>query len=101
MSKSVLSKLSLFVLHVGICRSFHNKATTNASALFCVLCENLDEDSFYMLYENDCWAAIPDQYERPMYRMKKNKSVISSTDNNFVICPFDFERFSIESRFPF
>ena len=26
---------------------------------------------------------------------------VSSTDNNFMICHFDFERFSIESRFPF
>ena len=25
----------------------------------------------------------------------------TSTDNNFMICLFDFERFSIESRFPF
>ena len=28
--------------------------------------------------------------------------MLSSTDNNFMmICLFDFERFSIESRFPF
>ena len=26
--------------------------------------------------------------------------MLSSTDNNFMICLFDFERFSIESRFP-
>ena len=40
------------------------------------------------------------QYERPMYHMKKGK-MVSSTDNNFVICLSDFERFSIKSRFPF
>ena len=60
MSKLVLSKLALFVLHDGICGSFHNKATINASALLCVLWQNLDEESFDMLYKNDCWAAIPD-----------------------------------------
>ena len=27
--------------------------------------------------------------------------MLSSTDNNFMIFLFDFERFSIESRFPF
>ena len=26
--------------------------------------------------------------------------MLSSTDNKFMICHFDFERFSIESRFP-
>ena len=46
MLELVLSKLALFVLHDGICGSFHNKATINASALLCVLWQNLDEDSF-------------------------------------------------------
>ena len=27
--------------------------------------------------------------------------MLSPTDNNFMICDFDFERFSIESRFRF
>ena len=61
--KLVSSKLALFVLHDGICGSFHhvhNKATSNASALFYVQWQNLDEDSFDMLYQNACWAAIPD-----------------------------------------
>ena len=44
------------------------------------------------------------QYERPMlayipYERKIN--MLSSTDNNFMICLFDFERASIGSRFPF
>ena len=101
MSKLVLSKLALFVLHDGICGSFHNKATINASALLCVLWQNLDEDSFDMLYKNDCWAAISGpiwttnvSYERKIY-------MLSYTYNNFMICLFDFEKFSIESRFPF
>ena len=38
------------------------------------------------------------QHERPMYRMKEKYA--TSSDNNFMICLFDFERFSIESRFP-
>ena len=33
------------------------------------------------------------------YERKIN--ILPSTDNNFRICLFDFERFSIESRFPF
>ena len=56
-----------------------------------------------MLYKNDCWAAIPDPkwttnvhvpYERKI-------NMLLSTDNNFMICLFDFERFSIGSQFPF
>ena len=99
MSKSVLLKLALFVLHDGICGSFYNKATINASALLCVLWQNLDEDSFDMLYKK--WLPSLTQYERPIYHMKKKIDMLSSTDNNFMICLFDLERFSIESRFPF
>ena len=40
------------------------------------------------------------QYERPMYHNERKINMLSSTDNNFMICIFDFERFSIESRFP-
>ena len=88
-------------MHDGICGSFHNKATINASALLCVLWQNLDEDSFDMLYKNDCWAAMPDPIwtTNVPYEMKIN--MLSSTDNNFMICLFNFERFSIKSRFPF
>ena len=35
------------------------------------------------------------------YIIWKKNIMLSSTDNNFMICIFDFERFSIESRFPF
>ena len=31
----------------------------NASALLCVLWQNLDEDNFDMLYKNYCWAVTP------------------------------------------
>ena len=86
-------QVGLFVLHDGICGSFHNKATINASA-------NLDEDSFDMLYKNYCWAAIPDPWMTNVSYERKI-DMLSSTDNNFLICLFDFERFSTESRFPF
>ena len=54
-----------------------------------------------MLYKTYCWAAIPDPilwttnvpYEREI-------NMLSSIDNNFMICLFDVERFSIESRSP-
>ena len=48
------------MLHGGICGSFHNKATTNASALLCVRWQNLGEDSYDMFYTNYChfWLAI-------------------------------------------
>ena len=62
---------------------------------------NLDEDSFDMLNtKHHCWAAIPDPISTTNvpYERKIN---ISFTDNNFMICLFDFVRLSIESRFPF
>ena len=84
MSKLVLSKLALFVLHYGICGSFHNKSTINASPL---LWQNLDEDSFDMLYKNYCWEQPSlTQYERPMYHNERKINMLSSTDNNFMIC---------------
>ena len=96
MSKLVLSKLVLFVLHFGICGSFHNKATISASALLCVLWQNLNEDSFDMHYTtNYCWAAIPDPIWMANAPYERKMNMLSSTDNNFIICLFDFERFSI------
>ena len=73
MLKLVLSKLALFVLHDGIVGSFHNKATINASALLRVLWQNVDEDSFDILYKNGEIAEQPSltQYERPMYHMNE------------------------------
>ena len=102
MSNLVLSKLLvLSVLQDGICRSFHNKATINASALLCVLWQNLDEDSFDMLNKNYCWAAIPDLIWTTNVPYERKMNMLSSIDNNFIICLFDFERFNIESRFLF
>ena len=63
----------------------------------------LDEDSFDMLYKNYCWAAILDPIWTTNVPIlyERIKNMVSSTDNNFMICFFDFERFSIESRFFF
>ena len=61
---------------------------------------NLDEDSFDMLYKNDC-AAIPHSIWTTNVPYERKINMLSFTDNNFMICLFDFERFSIESRFPF
>ena len=42
------------------------------------------------------------QYKQPCTMMKEKLIyMLSSTDKKFMICLFDFERFSIESRFPF
>ena len=76
------------------------KATINASALLCVR-QNLDEDSFDMLYKNYCWAAIPDPIWSTNVPYERKINMLLPTDNNFMICFFDVERFSIESRFPF
>ena len=90
MSKLFLSKLALFALHDGICKSFHNKATIHASALHCVLWQNLDEDSFDMLYKNDFWAAIRDPIWMTKVPYERNIYMLSSTDN-FLIFLFDFD----------
>ena len=101
MSKKFWSKLALFVLHDGICLSFHNKATVHASALHCVLWQNLDKDSFGMFYENYCWAAIPDPIWTTNVPYERKINMLSSTDNNFMIFLFNFERFRIKSLCPF
>ena len=82
-------------------RELSQQATINASALVCVLWQNFDEDSFDMLYKNDCWAAIPDPIWTTNVPFERNINMLSSTDKNFMICLFNVERFSIESRFPF
>ena len=94
-------KLALFVLHDGICGSFHNKATINASTLLLVLWQNFNEDNFDMLYKNGYWAAIPDPIWTTNVPYGRNINRLLSIDNNFMICLFEFERFSIESRFLF
>ena len=89
------------VLHDGICGTFTTKQQINASALLCVLWQNLDEDSFDMLYKNYCWAAIPDPIWTTNVSYERKINMPSSIDKNFMICLFDFERLCIESRFPF
>ena len=73
------------MLHDCICGSFHNTATINASALLCELWQNLDEDGFDMLYNNDCWAAIPDPIWTTNVPYERKINMLSSTDNNFMI----------------
>ena len=48
--------------------------------------------------KNYCWAAIPDPIWTTNVPYESKINMLSSTDNNFMICLFDFERFSIESR---
>ena len=74
----------------SIAGDFHNKATIGASALLCVQWQNLDGDSFDMLYKNDCWAAIPD----PIW-------TISVPYESFAISFFNFEEFWVKPGFPF
>ena len=101
MSKVVLSKLALFVLHDGICGSFHNKATINASALLGVLWQNMDKDSFDMLYKNDYWGAIPDPIWTTNAPYERKINMLSSTDNNFMICLFNLRDLVLNLGFPF
>ena len=51
--------------------------------------------------KNYYWAAIPDPIWTTNVPYERKLNMLSSTDNNFMIFLFDFERFSIESRFPF
>ena len=69
--------------------------------MHCVLWQNLGEGSFDMLYKNYCWAAIPDPIWTTNVPYERKINMLSSTDNNFMIILFNFDRFRIESRFPF
>ena len=79
-----------FVKHVkiGVCatwwhlQEFSQQSNNNASPLLCVLWENLDEDSFDMLYKNDSWAAIPGTIWTTNVPYERKINVLSSTDNN-------------------
>ena len=78
--KIVFVQVGMFALCDGISGSFHNKATIPASALHCVLWQNLDEDSFVMLYKIIVEQPSLTQYEQPMYHMKWSKSAWNSVD---------------------
>ena len=57
--------------------------------------QNLDEDSFDMLYKTDCWAAIPNPIWTTNVPYERKINMLSSTDKNFLIFLFDFEWFRI------
>ena len=70
--------------------AFTTKQQLIHPALLCVLWQNLDEDTFDKLYKNDCWAAIPDPIWTTNVPYERKINMLSSTDNNFIICLFDF-----------
>ena len=89
--KIILSTLALLALHDGICGSFHNKATIHASALHCVLHVHVPVQlKTWTKTVLTCFTKIiaeqPYQthYERPMYHMKEEKKMLSSTHNNLL-----------------
>ena len=101
--KLVLSKQALFVLRDSIAGDFHNKTPIGASALLCVQWQNLDGDSFDMLYKSDCWAAIPDPIWTINVPYERKMNMLSCTEISFVISFFffNFEKFGVKSWFPF
>ena len=56
--------------------------------LFVLHDENLDENSFDMLIENDCWAAIPDQKWTINVTYERKINILSPIDNNVIIILF-------------
>ena len=102
MSNWFLSKLALFVLHDGICGSFHNKAAINAfRTALCIMTKTWMKTVLTCFTEMIAEQPSLTQYERPMYHYERKINMLSRTDNNVMICILDFEKFSIESRFPF
>ena len=99
--KLVLSKLALFVLHDSIAGEFHNKATVGASALHWVQWQNLDGDSFDMLYKNDCWAAIPNPIWMINISYERKINMLWCTYISFVISLFNFEKYLVKPGFSF
>ena len=60
--------------------------------------QNLDEDSFDMLYKNDWRAAIPDPIWTTNVPYARKIDMLSSTDNNFMLFLFDSERLKSNGR---
>ena len=81
MSKLFLTMLGFFALHDGICGS---------GAFTIAQTQNMDKDSFDMLYKKDCWAAIPDPIWTTNVPYERNINMLSSTNNNFMIIFFRF-----------
>ena len=88
------------MLHDSIAGDFHNKATIGASALLCVQWQNLDGESFDMLYKNDCLAAIPDPIWTINVPYERKINMLSCTEISFVISFFNFEKFWVKPGFP-
>ena len=97
--KLCLSKLTLFVLHDGICGNFHKKATIHASALHCVLQLKTWTKTVLTCFTNMiAEQSSLTQYEWPMYHIKDKYICFHPL---IMIFLFDFERFRIASWFPF
>ena len=71
MSKMVLSRLALFVLHDDICGSFHNKATINAYALLVYYDKTWKKTVLTCITKIIAEQPSLTQSERPMYHMKE------------------------------
>ena len=97
----------VFIQVAVVCAACHLRELSQQSNNPCIriaLCtqtQNLDKDSFDMLYKNDCWAAIPDPISTTDVPYERKINMLLSNNNNFMIFLFDFERFRIESRFLF
>ena len=91
--------LAVFVLHDGIFGSFHNKATINASELL-VYYDKTWMKSFDMLKKGLLSSHPWPNMNVQCTIMKEKLNIFIIPDNNFMICLFDFEKFSIESGFP-
>ena len=65
-------------------RELSQQSNNNASTLLWVLWQNLDEDSFDMLYKNDCWVAIPDQIWTTNVPYERKINMLSSIDKKFM-----------------
>ena len=93
--------MALFVLHDSIAGDFHNKATIGASALLCVQWQNLDGDSFDMVYKKDCWAVIPDPIWTINIPYERKINMLSCTEIIFVISFCNFEKSWVKPGLPF
>ena len=82
------------------CGGLSQQSNNGESALLCVPWQNLDGDSFDMLYKSGCWAAIPD----PMWVIniphERKINMLSCTEISSVISFFSFEKFWVKPGLP-
>ena len=99
--QNFVSMFASFAVHGGICGSFHNKATIHHP--HCVVYYDKTWTNTVLTCFTKMIVEQPSltEYGRPMYHMYENTNMLSSTDKNFMIFLFDFERFRNESPFPF